>query len=49
MHRVMRGREVDSAMMLEAILLLLVVAFCGLVLIAFWGLDLPVLRRRHRR
>ena len=33
--------EIDSAMMLEEILLLLGAAFCGLILIAFWGLSPP--------
>jgi hypothetical protein len=35
--------------MLEAIVLLLSLATCALILIAFWGVDLLRIRSRRRR
>jgi hypothetical protein len=35
----------DDSIMLEAIVLLLSVATCALILLAFWGLDLLRMRR----
>jgi hypothetical protein len=37
-----------SESMLEAIVVLLALATCALILIAFWGLDLLGMRRRRR-
>jgi hypothetical protein len=45
--RILRGTGGDDSVMLEAIVLLLSLATCALILIAFWGLDL--LRSRSRR
>jgi hypothetical protein len=45
--RILCGTEGDDSVMLEAIVLLLSLATCALILIAFWGLDL--LRSRSRR
>jgi len=36
----------DESIMLEAIVLLLSLATCALILVAFWGLDLLRIRRR---
>jgi len=44
-HRLRRGA--NDSIMLEAIVLLLSLATCALILIAFWGLG--VLRVRRRR
>jgi hypothetical protein len=38
----------DDSIMLEAIMLLLGVAACALILIAFWGLDVLGIRSRRR-
>ena len=45
--RMLCGTGGDDSIMLEAIVLLLILATCALILIAFWGLDL--LRSRSRR
>jgi len=45
--RILCGTGGDDSIMLEAIVLLLSLATCALILIAFWGLDL--LRIRSRR
>jgi len=40
------GTGGDDSIMLEAIMLLLSVAACALILIAFWGLDVSGIRSR---
>jgi hypothetical protein len=44
----MLSRHQRSESMLESIVLLLALATCALILIAFWGLDLLGMRRRRR-
>jgi hypothetical protein len=41
-------RHQRSESMLEAIVVLLALATCALIIIAFWGLDLLGMRRRGR-
>jgi len=41
------GTGGDDSIMLEAIVLLLSLAACALILIAFWRLDILRIRRRH--
>ena len=45
--RMLCGTGGDDSIMLEAIMLLLGLAACALILIAFWGLDLLGMRRRR--
>jgi hypothetical protein len=42
-----RAARQGGTIMLETIVLLLSVAMCALILVAFWGLDLLRFRRRH--
>jgi hypothetical protein len=43
----LQGTGGDVSVMLEAIVLLLSVATCALILLAFWGLDLLRIRKRR--